>query len=111
LTERLSVGALARPRPEQRVTFAAFVIEQVGIDRRVERGVVELEREVVATFLGALRPRCPDLSSANVHAVARSIVVGAIGLGNDADALGLQAQRDDLSLKIVLGQLATVFLK
>ena len=111
LTERLSVGALARPRPEQRVTFAAFVIEKVGVDRRVERGIVELEREVVAALLGTLRPRCSDFCSANVHAVARSIVVGAVGLGDDADTLGLQAQCDDLTLKIVLGQFATVFLK
>ena len=56
-------------------------------------------------------PALRIIGSAHVDAVARSIFVGAIGLGDDADALGLQAQRDDLSLKIVLGQLATVFLK
>lgn len=43
LLEAVSVGALARPRPEKRVAFAAFVIEQVGVDRRVEGGIVELE--------------------------------------------------------------------
>ncbi len=106
-----SIGALARPRPEQRVTLASLVIEEIGVDRRVERGVVELEREVVATFLRALRPCCPDFGSAHVHAVARSIVVGAIGFGDDADAFGLHAQGDDLALEIILGQLATVFLK
>src|SRR6516165_4281654 len=50
-----------RPRPQQGVAFAAFVVEQVCIDRRIEGGVVELEREIVATFLGALRPGCADL--------------------------------------------------
>jgi hypothetical protein len=43
--------------------------------------------------------------------VAGGVVIGAVGLGDDADALGLQAQGDDLALELVLGQLATVFLK
>jgi hypothetical protein len=55
------LAVLSRPRPEQREAFAALVIEQVRVDRRVEGGVVELERQVVAAFLGALRPGCADL--------------------------------------------------
>jgi hypothetical protein len=43
--------------------------------------------------------------------VARSFVVGEVGFRDDADAFGLQAEGDDLALEIVLGQLATVFLK
>jgi len=43
--------------------------------------------------------------------VARSFIVGGIALGDDADAFGLQTERVDLALEIVLGQLATVFLK
>jgi len=55
------LAVLARPRPQQGVSFTTLVVEQVRIDRRVEGGIVELEREVVATFLGALRPGCADL--------------------------------------------------
>lgn len=61
LVEGFLLAVLAGPRPEQGVAFAAFLIEQVRVDRRVERGVVELEREVVASLFGALRPGCPDL--------------------------------------------------
>ena len=56
------LAVLARPRPKQGVAFATFVVEQVGVDRRVEGRVVELQREVVATLLGALRPGGADLS-------------------------------------------------
>ena len=50
----LLLAFLSRSRPEQREAFAALVFEQVRVDRRVEGGVVELEREVVATFFRAL---------------------------------------------------------
>ena len=56
-----SLAVLARPRPEQGITFATLIVEQVRVDRRVERGIVELEREVVAAFFGALGPSGPDL--------------------------------------------------
>src|SRR6478735_8242462 len=89
------LAALAGPRPEQGVALAAFIIEQVGVDRRDERGIIELEREVIAALFGALRPSCADLRSAHVDAVAGSVVVGSVSLGDDTDALGLQAQGDD----------------
>jgi hypothetical protein len=38
--------------------------------------------------------------------VARRVVVDPVGLGNDADALGLQTQGDDLALEFVAGFLA-----
>jgi hypothetical protein len=57
-----SVDALARARPDQGVAFAVLVVEQVGVDRRVERRIVELEREVVAALFGALRPASAYLS-------------------------------------------------
>ena len=52
--ERASVAVLPRPRPEQGVAFATFVVEQVRVDRRVEGRIVKFEREVVTPFLGAL---------------------------------------------------------
>src|SRR6516165_8463237 len=60
--ERALLAVLPRPRPQQSVTFAAFVVEQVRVDRRVEGGIVELKREVVAALLGTLRPGGPNLS-------------------------------------------------
>ena len=50
------LAVLPRPRPQQGVAFATLVVEQVGVDRGVEGRIVELERKVVATFFGALRP-------------------------------------------------------
>jgi hypothetical protein len=56
MSERALLPVLPRPRPQQGVSFATLVVEQVGVDRCVEGRVVELEREIVATFFGALRP-------------------------------------------------------
>ena len=92
--------ALAGARPDEGVALAVLVIEQVGEDRRVEGRIVELEREIVAALVGALRPGGPDLGPAHIHAVAGSVVVGAVGLRHDPDALGLEAQGDDLALEV-----------
>src|SRR3981189_1404832 len=92
---RPSVAVLARPRPEQGVAFAAYVVEQVRVDRCVEGRIVKLERKVVAAFLGALRPGCADLGPAHVDAVAGGVLVGAVGFCDDADAPGLQNQSDE----------------
>src|SRR6185312_1564635 len=100
-----SVVVLARTRPDEGVAFAVLVVEQVRVDRRVEGGIVELEREVVAALFGALRPGGSDLGPAHIDAVARSVVVGAIALGDDADALGLHAQGDDLALELAAADL------
>jgi len=62
LAERALLAVLAGPRPQQGEAFASLVVEQVRVDRRVEGGIVELKREIVATFLGALRPGGTDLS-------------------------------------------------
>ena len=51
------------------------------------------------------------IGAAHKDPVAWSLVVGGVGFRDDADAFGLQAEGDDLALEIVLGQLATVFLK
>jgi hypothetical protein len=40
--------------------------------------------------------------------VARCVVAGPVGLRNDADAFGLDAEGDDLALELVLGYLSTV---
>src|SRR5258707_13158727 len=96
---RFLFAVLARPRPQQGLALATFVIEQVRVDRGVEGGVVEFEREIISAFLRALRPACSDLGAAHKDAVARSLVVAGIALGDDADAFGLQAEGDDFALE------------
>ena len=40
------------------------------------------------------------IGPAHIDAVAGSVLVGAVALGDDPDALGLQAQGNDLSLEV-----------
>src|SRR5277367_6408547 len=97
--------AFGGARPDQGEALAVLVVEEVGEDRRVEARIVELEREIIAAFVGALRPGGPDLGPAHVDPVAGGVVVGPVGLRDDADALGLQAQGNDLALELVAGLL------
>src|ERR1700728_613740 len=83
----LSAGA----GPDQGITVAGLVVEKVGVDRRVEARVIQLDREVVAALVGALRPGGPDLGAAGIDPMAGGVVVGPVGLGDNADVLGLDA--------------------
>ena len=49
-------AGLLRPRPDQGVAVALFVVEEVRVDRSVEARIVELDREVVAVLFRALLP-------------------------------------------------------
>src|SRR5450756_689475 len=100
----VAVG-LAAAGPDQGEGLGVFVVEKVGVDRSVEARIVQLDREIIAAFRGTLRPRGTYLSSAHVDQVARSVVVGPVCLGDDADALGLEAQGDDLALEFLAGLL------
>src|SRR5271165_1979029 len=91
--------------PNEGVTVAVFVVEEVGVDRRIEARIVQLDREVVAALVGALRPGGPDLGAADIDPMAGGVVVGAVGLGDDADVLGLDAEGDDLALELAAGLL------
>src|SRR5229473_241779 len=91
--------------PDEAEGLAAFVIEEVGVDRCGEARIVELDREVIAALVGALRPGGADLGAADKHPVARCVVAHPVGLRNDADAFGLDAQGDDLALELVAGLL------
>src|SRR6266851_4781258 len=95
----------ASARPDQAEGLAAFVIEEVGVDRRGEARIVELDRKVIAALAGALRPRGTDLCAADKHPVAWRVVAGSIGLRNDADAFGLDAKGDDLALELLVAGL------
>src|SRR5262252_1839431 len=96
---------LAAAGPDQAEGLAAFVIEEVGVDRRGEARIVELDREVIAALVGALRPRGADLCAADKDPVAWRVVAGPVGLRNDADPFGLHAEGDDLALELVAGLL------
>ena len=54
-------AALAAAGPDQGVGRGAFVVEEVRVDRRIEARIVELDREIIAAVVGALRPGGPDL--------------------------------------------------
>ena len=70
-----TIGSFKKVGNDYHGEIATLVLEQVSIDRPREQGIVELEREVVAAFFGALRPGCTDLGSAHKNAMARSLVV------------------------------------
>src|SRR3984957_7530912 len=95
----LAAGA----RPDESVAVAVLVVEEVGVDRRVEARVVQLDREVVAALVGALRPGGPDLGAADIDPMAGGVVVGAVGLWDDADALRLDAQGSNLTPEFLAG--------
>src|SRR5262249_9433324 len=94
---------LTAARPNEGEGFA--VLDEVGVDRYREARIVELDREIVAALVGALRPRGPDLGTADIDPMAGGVVARAVSLGDDADALALQAQGDDLALELVAGLL------
>src|SRR5260221_14788659 len=96
----LVAARLAAARPDEGEGLAVLVVEEIGVDRRVEAGIVELDREIVAALVGALRPGGPDLGAADIDPVAGGVVVGPVGLGDDADTLGLDAQGDDRALEL-----------
>ena len=55
-----SVAVRAGARPDEIEGLAIFIGEQAGEDRRVEAGIVELDRKIVAAFLAGLIPMSID---------------------------------------------------
>src|SRR6516164_6772262 len=94
---------LAAAGPDQGERLA--VLDEIGVDRSGEARIVELDREVVASFVGALRPGGADLGATDIDPMAGSVVARPVGIGDDADALALQAQGDDFALELVAGLL------
>src|SRR3546814_2331724 len=60
---------------------------------------------LVAALVLLLGPGGADLGPANHHPVRGGVVVGAAGFGDDAHALGLDAESDDLTDELVVGGL------
>src|SRR5487761_2158715 len=88
-------------RPDQRVAFAVLVVEEVGVDGGVEAGIVQFEAEVFAALVGALGPGGADLGATDHHAVAGGVLAGSAQVGDDAHALGLDAEGDDVAGELV----------
>ncbi len=53
---------LAATGPDQGVALAAFIVEEVGVDRRAEAWVIQLDRDIIAPFGGTLGPASTELS-------------------------------------------------
>jgi len=97
--------AAAGAGPDQAEAFIALVIEEVGEDRSGKARIVELEAQIVAALVGALGPSGSDLNPADIDPVARGVLAGAIGLGDDPDVLGLKREGHDLSVELIVAGL------
>src|SRR5262249_1724208 len=98
----VAVGPAAA-RPDQAEGLATFVIEKVGVDRRGEARIVELNRAVIAALARALRRGRTDLGTAARDPVGWRAVAGPVGLRSGGGAFGLAAEADDLGRDLVPG--------
>src|SRR6266516_4566072 len=96
-------GLLAAAGPDE--VEGVAVLDEVCVDRDGEARIVQLDREIIAAFAGALRPGGADLRAADIDPMAGGVLAGPVGLGDDADALGLDAQGYDFALILVAGLL------
>ncbi len=51
-------AGFAAAGPDEGVTIAALIVEKIGVDRRAEARVIQLDRDIIAPLGGALRPPC-----------------------------------------------------
>jgi hypothetical protein len=96
--------------PDELKTFLAFHLDQGGEDRSREARVVQLDREIVTLGVpGGLLPGRTQLDITGEDAEVRSLVGGVL----DPNQLGLGIERKGANRagEVILGQLATVFLK
>src|SRR5262249_54914570 len=78
----------------------AVILDEVGVDWNGEARIVELDREVVAALVGALRPGGPDLCAADIDSMGGGGFADPIGIGDDAETLRLVTQGDSLALEL-----------
>ncbi|KGB24767.1 hypothetical protein AtDm6_1016 [Acetobacter tropicalis] len=100
----LVVGTLlpvpaARPGPDEGVAFPFLVGEQVGEDWGGEGGIVQLQAQIGAAFVGAAGPCGAEFNPSEVDAVVGGVVVGPVGFRHQADVAGLQGQGDDFAFE------------
>src|SRR5262245_16878294 len=94
---------LAGARPDEAERFT--ILDELGVDWSREARIVELDREIVAALVGALRPGGADLGAADIYPMARCIVARPVCFENNAHASAVQAEGEDLALEIVAGLL------
>src|SRR5690606_25617145 len=80
---------------------AVFFVEEIGVDRSVEAWIVQLEAQIVAALVGALGPSGADFGATDQNAVAGGVLAGGAQVGDDAHALGLDAEGDDFAGEFV----------
>ena len=54
---------LAAAGPDKGVALAAFIVEEVGVDRRAEARIIQLDRDIIPPFGGAFGPSGPQIRS------------------------------------------------
>ena len=60
LLRLLLPAGFAAAGPDEGVTIAAFIVEEVGVDRGAEARVIQLDRDIIAPLGGTFGPPCPD---------------------------------------------------
>src|SRR3546814_146682 len=88
-------SVVAGPRPDQAVA-AVIALDQAGVDRRRERGIVERDRQVRPVGLAGLGPRRAQLVVAGQHLVIGALVAGLVvrdELDLDVDVEGADGAR------------------
>src|SRR3546814_5857213 len=77
----LAVAAAVRAGPDEAEAFAFLVVEEVGVDRGVEAGIIELQAQIGAPLVGGLGPGGADLGAADEDAVAGGVLAGGAEIG------------------------------
>src|SRR3546814_50227 len=77
----LAVAAAVRAGPDEAEAFAFLVVEEVGVDRGVEAGIIELQAQIGAPLVGGLGPGGADLGAADEDAVAGGVQIGRASCG------------------------------
>ncbi len=85
---RLLPVPAAGPGPDEGVAFPFLVGEQVGEDRGGEGGIVQLQAQIAAAFVGAAGPCGAEFNPSEVDAVVGGVVVGPAGFRHQTDVAG-----------------------
>ena len=83
--------------PDEARALAVFVIEKVGIDRGGKARIVQLQAQVFAALVRFLRPGGADLGAADKNPVGGGVLARGPQVGDEAHALGLQAEGEDFA--------------
>jgi hypothetical protein len=98
-----SVSAAAGP--DEVVGFAAFVLDEAGVDRGREARIIQLDREIFAAgFAGGLLPGRAELGGAGEDPIVGAALAFAFGgdeLGLDVEGQGLD-RAGDVAVRVLV---------